>query len=81
MSHTSTEHKLSTDLSLDCVLAQISFLLGDILTIIDASISGEQQNKAIKDIIKQKFSTRQDWITKLSYNELDNQLPVTGKTN
>jgi hypothetical protein len=45
--------------------AQLSFLLGEVLTIIDASTEGEK-NKAIKDLIKDKFSKRQNYITQIT---------------
>lgn len=46
----------------------ISNLLGEILTIIDASVEGEK-NKALKSLIRTAFSDKQNWITELSYKE------------
>src|SRR3972149_1400282 len=41
----------------DRILDDIRDLTGKILTIIDASIINEAQNKSIKDLIKKEFST------------------------
>lgn len=46
----------------------ISYLLGQVLTIIDASTEGEK-NIALKSIIKDKFSSRQDFLTELAWKE------------
>jgi len=39
-------------------------LLGEVLTIIDAAIGDKQQNKAVKDLIKSRFYSRNGNITK-----------------
>jgi len=53
------------ELGYKAIAAQISFLLGKVLTIIDASIEDEQRNKAIKDLIRNAFSDKLDWIYQL----------------
>lgn len=45
----------------EVISMNLSGLLGEILTIVDASISGDQ-NKAIKDLIKQSVSRKQDFF-------------------
>lgn len=42
--------------------AQLRFMLGRLLTIVDASISNPEQNKAIKDLITKEVWERRDWI-------------------
>ena len=58
-------------LKIDLVNSNISDLLGKILTIIDASISEPIQNKALKDLIKEKFSNKQNWLNELAWKELE----------
>lgn len=53
-------------LPLSSIMAQFNFLQGKVLTIIDASIQDERQNKALKDLIKNSFYEQMDWVTKLS---------------
>lgn len=48
----------------------ISKLLGEVLTVIDASITGEQ-NSAIKSLIKDKFSKRQDQIFWFAFRDIE----------
>ena len=43
----------------------LSKLMGEVLTIIDASTEGDR-NKAIKDLIKEKFHKKQDVVYELS---------------
>ena|SRR3990167_6819073 len=50
------------------VCSQFNFLMGKVLTIIDASIADERQNKALKDLIKNSFREQMDWVTKVSTN-------------
>lgn len=63
-------HELNA-LKIWLVSENISALLGDVLTIIDASTEGDK-NKAIKDLIRNSFSKRQDWLFELS---LKRQMP------
>lgn len=52
------------------VSENLDHLLGQVLTIIDASTEGEK-NKAIKDLIKDKFSKKHEWFSELSWKELE----------
>ena len=52
-------------LSLDCISTQLQFLLGEILTIVDASVVDSTQRKAVKDLVKSKFYSRNDWFIQL----------------
>ena len=44
----------------------LSHLMGEILTVVDASTEGEK-NKAMKDLIKRAFSEKQSWFSELSW--------------
>lgn len=55
---------------------ELSSLLGEILTIVDATLVDVVQNKAVKDIIKSRFSDKQNWI-----NELSAPLRMSGGVN
>ncbi len=56
---------LEKSLSGSSVSSQIRFLAGRILTIIDASIHEEKQNKAIKDLIRNEVADTLSHITTL----------------
>ena len=56
-------------LSLAGTQAQLSFLLGEVLTIIDASISDHTQRKALKDVLKSRFHDRSNYLQRLRYGE------------
>jgi len=56
-------------LQLHEINAQIGHIMGEVLTIIDASIPDKQQNKAVKDLIKNKVYFQLDWIRKLATND------------
>jgi hypothetical protein len=58
----------------------LSHLMGEILTIVDASTEGEK-NKAIKDLIKGKFSDKQVWLGELAWKETFNSENGEGKIN
>lgn len=45
--------------------AQVRYLMGDVLTVIDASFSEGEQKKAVKDLIKSKFSAKLSWLYEL----------------
>src|SRR5689334_19139097 len=49
--------------------SQIKFLLGDILTIIDAVTVDPEQRKAQKDLIKISFHKKLDHIKKLCFGD------------
>lgn len=48
----------------------LSHLLGRVLTVVDASIVGEQ-NKAIKDLLRREFSNKQSWFCELAWKEVE----------
>ena len=50
------------------VESNIRDLEGKVLTVIDAVLEG-QQNKATKDIIKEKFSDKMQWLTKVALKD------------
>lgn len=56
--------------TLNSVTAQIRFLQGRVLTIIDASIADKQQNKALKDVINDCFYEKLGHLTKMVYGEI-----------
>lgn len=56
--------------TLDLVSENLRHLIGEVLTVIDASTEGEK-NKAIKDLIKDKFEKKFSWFSELSWKELD----------
>ncbi len=51
------------------VTQNLSYLMGEILTLVDASIEGDK-NKAIKDIIKKTFSNTQNKFWDLALKEI-----------
>jgi hypothetical protein len=55
---------------LHLVSDNLSHLMGEILTIVDASIEGDK-NKAVKDLIKSKFSEKHVWFADLAWKELE----------
>ena len=65
-------------LPLCAISTQVKFLLGKVLTIIDASISDKAQNKAIKDLIKDRFYSQLDWIRKLATKDYGEILTTKG---
>ena len=52
------------------VTENLSHLLGEVLTIIDASTEGEK-NKALKDLIRDKFGKTQNWLSELAWKEIE----------
>jgi len=56
-------------LSYEEVDSNITSLLGEILTIIDGGIIDKQQNKALKDLIKNKFYGQLEWIRKIAFRD------------
>lgn len=64
------ESTLSKDgrnaLRLSLIRENVEHLMGKVLTIIDASVLGEQ-NKAVKDLIKNSFYQKQDWFVELAW--------------
>lgn len=60
------ETKKIPSLPLSAIQAQISFIQGKVLTIIDATSASDAQNKAIKDLVKDAFRTQLNWIGSLA---------------
>jgi len=63
------------------VIENLRELLGSVLTIIDASIADPMQNKAIKDLIRDKFSNKQNFFSEISWYKLEEKTPEEYKTN
>ena len=55
------------ELSYSAISAQIKFIQGKMLTVVDASYGDAVQRKAIKDIINSYFSDSLDWIYDLTH--------------
>jgi glutathione S-transferase len=47
--------------SAEAVAAQMSFLQGEVLTVVDAAVVGPQL-KAVKDLVRKAFADRQRWM-------------------
>jgi hypothetical protein len=58
---------------------QLNHLMGKILTIIDSAIIDKNQNKAIKDLVRDKFNKKRDWIYQLCGlpNKCQPEMPET----
>ncbi len=57
-------------LSIEVIDTQVNnFLLGDILTVVDASIPNEVQSKAVKDLIKNLFRRKIKHLQELASPE------------
>ena len=54
---------------LSFVSDNLSHLLGEILTIVDASLEGER-NKAFKDLVKSKFHEKQNWFVECVWKDI-----------
>lgn len=52
------QEKSDSQKTFDIFETQIRFLLGDVLTVVDASYSDPTQRKAVKDLTKQQFHSR-----------------------
>lgn len=61
----------------DCVETQVSFLLGHVLTVVDASTSGEQ-NKAMKDLIRQAFNRQVGHMRSIAYGDAASSNSTSG---
>lgn len=55
------------ELSYGAIAAQIKFIQGKVLTVVDASYGDAVQRKAIKDIINSYFRDSLDWIYDLTH--------------
>lgn len=56
----------SESLHIGAIEAQLSFLKGEILTIVDAAFSDETQRKAVKDLVRDRFKVRSDWFREIA---------------
>lgn len=75
------EHpELQPFFSLNGIRSQLNFLLGDVLTIMDATVSNVVQNKALKDIIKQKFWDRSNHFSDMFYGETKGAVNIGSTT-
>lgn len=54
------------------VTEELSNLLGQVLTVIDASTTGEQ-NQAMKSLIKEKFSSKQNLFSELAFKQVESE--------
>lgn len=54
--------------TLPFVATNLSHLMGEVLTVVDASTDGDK-NKAMKDLIKRAFSEKQQWFTECAWKE------------
>lgn len=63
------EDKGSSAFDYSVVCNQIKRLLGQVLTVIDASYTNERQLKAIKDIVRNHFSNELSYLWKVSEND------------
>jgi hypothetical protein len=63
-------HRVAPDHSVaftvDVVGAQLRFLLGDVLTVIDATALNDRQVKAAKDLVRNVFRKREDYFKELA---------------
>jgi hypothetical protein len=55
------------------IQAQIKFLQGKILTVVEASYVDTTQRKAIKDLVNKMFSEQLTWISQLCYPDVNMQ--------
>jgi predicted kinase len=46
--------------------SQTSFLLGKVLTVVDASYSDREQRKAVKDLVRQQFREQTKWVCSIT---------------
>jgi hypothetical protein len=54
-----------TPLHFSAISAQLGFLKGELLTIAGATFTDKEQRKAFKDLIRERFSSRLNYISKL----------------
>ncbi|MFG6605256.1 hypothetical protein ACGYLM_01415 [Sulfitobacter sp. 1A10445] len=65
------EYKEQNYLTYEGVKAQIKYLQGEMLTLIDASLSDKEQRNALKDIANRYFGKRLDVVFKITHEDLD----------
>lgn len=49
----------------DTYETQTRFLLGKVLTVIDAAFTDREQRKAVKDLVRQQFREQQKWVCEI----------------
>lgn len=54
---------------LSLIRNNLSYLMGEVLTVIDASVEGDK-NKAMKDLVKDKFRDKQIYFYDLAFNKV-----------
>lgn len=72
------ESPFDRSLSVEGISVHLKSLLGDVLTIVDASMADPVQRKATKDIVKKAFYGKMDWIFTLV---TDPNIDVTGEAH
>lgn len=70
MNHTEKFLGESKSLKVDAIQAQVKFLQGKVLTVIDASYSDKEQKKAVKDLVNKAFSDQLSYIMQLCYPDI-----------
>lgn len=66
-------------LEFGAIAAQIGFLQGKVLTVIDASYQDDRQHKAVIDLVKAAFKQQLDWIEFCCYPEYMNKQSAEAK--
>ncbi len=59
------------ELSYSAIAAQVKFIQGKVLTVVDASYGDAVQRKAIKDIINNYFSESLNWLYDLTHEGVE----------
>lgn len=60
---------MSKQIDLDAVFAQISFLQGKVLTIVEAALADKEQRRAVKDLTRQAFRLQMDHMERFTNGE------------
>lgn len=56
----------TSNFSFEAVTAQMNFLQGNVLTIVDAAFTDPIQRKAVKDLVKAQFIRQINWIAEMT---------------
>ena len=64
------DQKAEPSLGLKGIHSQLGFLEGDVLTILDAAYHNPTQNKAVKDLVKQKFRSYREYMERLATGDV-----------
>lgn len=70
MLHPLPENKEVLAFRYDFVQDNLNNLLGQVLTVVDASVDGEK-NKAVKDLIREKFHSKMGWFGEVAHSPKD----------